>query len=109
MATEYDTVVCYPPNPGPNWKVETTKVLAPRPLQENEVRVRMVASGICHTDVFVSCIPEGVAGLEYPKVLGHEGAGIVEDIGSGVTTVEVGDPVLLSYTYCSNCDLCGVS
>jgi Zn-dependent alcohol dehydrogenase len=69
----------------------------------------MVASGICHSDVFVSCIPEGVAGVEYPKVLGHEGAGIVEEIGPGVTTAEVGDPVLLSYTYCSNCDLCGIS
>lgn len=109
MATEFDTVVCYPPNPGPNWKVETTKVLAPRPLHEDELRIRMVASGICHTDVFVSCIPPGVAGVEYPKVLGHEGAGIVEEVGSGVTTAKVGDPVLLSYTYCSKCDLCGVS
>ncbi|KEF63558.1 uncharacterized protein A1O9_01536 [Exophiala aquamarina CBS 119918] len=107
MATEYETVVCYPPNPGPNWKVEATKVS--RTLQEKELRIRMVASGICHTDVFVSCIPPGVAGLEYPKVLGHEGAGIVEEVGPGVTTAAVGDPVLLSYTYCSDCDLCGVS
>lgn len=107
MNTQYDTVVCYPPNPGPNWKVETTKVS--RPLQEKELRVRMVASGICHTDVFVSCLPNGAGGVEYPKVLGHEGAGIVEEVGPGVTTAEVGDPVLLSYDYCSNCDLCGVS
>lgn len=108
MATEYDTVVCYPPNPGPNWKVETTKVV-PRPLQDKELRVRMVASGICHTDVFISCLPAGVPEFgDYPKVLGHEGAGIVEEIGSGVTTATVGDPVLLSYAYCSNCDLCGV-
>lgn len=108
MAAEYDTVVCYPPNPGPNWKVETTKVV-PRPLQEKELRVRMVASGICHTDVFISSLPAGIPDFgEYPKVLGHEGAGIVEEVGSGVTTAAVGDPVLLSYAYCSNCDLCGV-
>jgi len=69
----------------------------------------MVASGICHTDVFLSCIPSGVPGIEYPRVLGHEGAGIVEEVGPGVTTAAVGDPVLLSYTYCSNCDLCGVN
>jgi len=104
MATEYPAVVCYAPNPGPNWKVETVKV--PRSPKEHELKVRMIATGICHSDVFVSCIPDGVMGAQYPKVLGHEGAGIVEEVGPGVTVAKVGDPVLLSYDYCSKCDLC---
>lgn len=104
MATEYDSVVCYAPNPGPNWKVEKTSVS--RPLQDSELRVRMVASGICHTDVFVSCIPDGVPGVQYPRALGHEGGGIVEEVGSAVTVAKVGDPVLLSYNYCASCNLC---
>ncbi|RVX71364.1 hypothetical protein B0A52_04938 [Exophiala mesophila] len=104
MATEYDSVICYPPNPGPNWKVEKTSVS--RPLKASELRVRMVASGICHTDVFVSCIPEGVPGIQYPRALGHEGGGIVEEVGPDVTVAKVGDPVLLSYDYCAKCNLC---
>ncbi|KIX09620.1 uncharacterized protein Z518_00700 [Rhinocladiella mackenziei CBS 650.93] len=104
MATEYSAVVCYPPNPRPDWRVENVKIT--RSPKENELKVRMIASGICHTDVFVSSIPGGIIGTEYPKVLGHEGSGIVEEVGPGVTIAQVGDPVLLSYDYCKNCDLC---
>ncbi|MDT6981390.1 NAD(P)-dependent alcohol dehydrogenase [Levilactobacillus zymae] len=68
----------------------------------NEVLVKIVASGICHTDA------EGQqAGLSpYPVALGHEGSGIVERVGSAVTTVQPGDHVVLSFSYdgvCSNC------
>jgi len=102
MAT-YPAVVCYPPNPGPNWQVENIKLL--RSPHEHEVKVRILAAGLCHSDVFVSCIPAG-GPIAYPRVLGHEGAGIVEEVGPGVTVAQVGDPVLLSYNYCSECDLC---
>lgn len=70
-----------------------------------EVLVNMLAVGICHSDIAVGGAPDGVMGA-YPKVLGHEGAGRVQAVGSDVTGVQVGDPVLLSYTYCGFCDLC---
>jgi aryl-alcohol dehydrogenase len=72
-------------------------------LRPDEVRVRVVAAGICHTDL-------GVAGghlpFPLPGVLGHEGAGIVEEVGAAVTKVAVGDQVLLSYTSCGRCENC---
>lgn len=70
--------------------------------KENEVLVKIVASGICHTD-FVGK-NDGKSG--YPIVLGHEGAGIVEKIGVGVNNINVGDHVVLSFSYCGNCEQC---
>jgi S-(hydroxymethyl)glutathione dehydrogenase/alcohol dehydrogenase len=70
-----------------------------------EVLVRMVATGVCHTDAFTLSgeDPEGI----FPCVLGHEGGGIVEEIGPGVTSVKVGDHVIPLYTpecrQCKNC------
>ena len=104
MSDEYLAIVCYPPNPGPNWKVENVKVA--RSPNEHELKVRMLATGICHSDIIVSSIPDGAPGMGYPRILGHEGAGIVEEVGSGVTVAQVGDPILLSYNFCRNCDLC---
>lgn len=72
-------------------------------LRPNEVRVQMVASGVCHTDAIVR---DGVYPTPLPAVLGHEGAGVVEAIGSGVTTVSVGDHVLLAAAYCGKCNRC---
>ena len=72
----------------------------------DEVVVRIIASGICHTDLVVCTVPHGVWG-DWPKVLGHEGAGYVEAVGDKVTSVAEGDPVLLSYTWCDDCSLCG--
>lgn len=69
-----------------------------------EVLVRMLAAGICHTDVYIGGLP--ASHMQYPSVLGHEGSGYVEAIGSDVSSVQVGDPVLLSYIYCGSCDLC---
>ena len=69
----------------------------------------MVATGICHTDVWGSSLPEPVAqamGMSYPSILGHEGAGYVESVGSDVTVAKPGDAVLLSYDYCGDCEEC---
>ena len=68
-----------------------------------EVQVRMVASGVCHTDAIVR---DQLYPTPLPAVLGHEGAGIVEGIGDGVTSVEVGDHVLLSFSSCGVCSSC---
>lgn len=70
-----------------------------------EVLVRMVATGVCHTDAFTLSgdDPEGI----FPTVLGHEGGGIVEEIGAGVTSVAVGDHVIPLYTpECGKCKFC---
>jgi S-(hydroxymethyl)glutathione dehydrogenase/alcohol dehydrogenase len=73
--------------------------------KKGEVLVRIVASGVCHTDAFTLSgdDPEGV----FPSVLGHEGGGIVEMVGEGVTSVEVGDHVIPLYTAeCGECKFC---
>jgi len=71
--------------------------------RSGEAVVRMVAAGLCHTDL-------GVAGgglpFPLPGVLGHEGAGVVERIGPGVTSVSPGDHVILSFTSCGDCGNC---
>lgn len=64
----------------------------------------MVATGICHTDLVVSSMPPPYQ--QYPTVLGHEGAGIVEAVGDGVSVAKPGDLVLLSYNFCDKCELC---
>lgn len=69
----------------------------------DEVLVRIVASGVCHTDATVL---DGSLPVPYPAVLGHEGSGIVERVGSNVTTVEPGDHVVLGFSYCGHCDNC---
>ncbi|WP_067568258.1 NAD(P)-dependent alcohol dehydrogenase [Nocardia acidivorans] len=68
----------------------------------HEVVVRIVATGVCHTDL----VTKSVFPAELPIVLGHEGAGIVEQIGSEVTDVRVGDHVLLTYNSCGECPQC---
>jgi Zn-dependent alcohol dehydrogenase len=110
MASETLAVVSYPADlssgaPKPDFRVENVKVL--RAPKEHELKVRMVATGICHSDLVVGSLPPA-AGISFPKVLGHEGAGIVEEVGPGVTVAQVGDPILLSYTYCKSCDLCNI-
>jgi aryl-alcohol dehydrogenase len=68
-----------------------------------EALVRMVAAGLCHTDLGVA---SGGLPFPLPGVLGHEGAGIVVQVGPGVTTVAPGDHVLLSFTSCGDCRDC---
>ena len=70
-----------------------------------EVRVKVLYTGVCHTDEYTrsGLDPEGI----FPSILGHEGAGIVESIGEGVTSVEVGDHVIPLYTpQCRECEYC---
>jgi aryl-alcohol dehydrogenase len=69
----------------------------------DEIRVRMVATGLCHTDLGVAY---GALPFPLPGVLGHEGAGVVEAVGSAVTRVQPGDQVLLSFTSCGGCANC---
>lgn len=70
-----------------------------------EVLVRMVATGVCHTDAYTlsGVDPEGI----FPAILGHEGGGVVEEVGEGVTSVKVGDHVIPLYTpECRECKFC---
>ena len=68
-----------------------------------EVQVRMVASGVCHTDAIVR---DAWYPFPMPAVLGHEGSGIVTKLGDGVTSVEVGDHVVLAPAHCGACAQC---
>ena len=88
--------------PGQPLSIEEIDVMPP---QAGEVRVRIVATGVCHTDAFTLSgeDPEGV----FPCILGHEGGGIVESIGEGITSVKVGDHVIPLYTpECGECKFC---
>ena len=83
----------------------SVEVIDVMPPQAGEVRIRIIASGVCHTDAFTLSgdDPEGI----FPAVLGHEGGGIVESIGEGVTSVAVGDHVIPLYTpECRTCKFC---
>jgi aryl-alcohol dehydrogenase len=71
---------------------------------EDEVLVRIVASGICHTDI--SYVHEWYGAEEGPLVLGHEGAGIVEQVGRNIEGIRRGDHVVLSYESCGRCRAC---
>jgi Zn-dependent alcohol dehydrogenase len=87
------------------WRKE--KIQLREPLND-EVLVRVVASGVCHSDIVMSALPPGIPGFApYPKVFGHEGAGIIERVGSAVTHVVAGDMVLLSFDYCEKDDCRG--
>ncbi len=89
---------------GPNQplSVEHVDVMLPK---KGEVLIKVVASGVCHTDAFTLSgeDPEGI----FPVILGHEGGGIVEQVGEGVTSVAVGDHVIPLYTpECGECKFC---
>ena len=75
------------------------------PPGEGEVLIRVVASGVCHTDAFTLSgeDPEGV----FPAILGHEGGAVVEELGAGVSSLAVGDHVIPLYTpECRRCSFC---
>ncbi len=75
--------------------IETLDLEDPR---EGEVLVRIVATGVCHTDLRVHA---GMGpGTPRPIVLGHEGAGVVEKVGAGVKSIAVGDHIVLSGASC---------
>jgi S-(hydroxymethyl)glutathione dehydrogenase/alcohol dehydrogenase len=82
--------------------IETVQLEGPRAL---EVLVEIKASGVCHTDEFTrsGADPEGL----FPAIFGHEGAGVVVDVGVGVTTLKKGDHVIPLYTpECRQCKSC---
>jgi len=82
--------------------IEEVDVMGPK---TGEVLVRIVASGVCHTDAYTlsGADPEGI----FPAILGHEGGGIVEEVGAGVTSVQPGDHVIPLYTpECGKCKFC---
>lgn len=82
--------------------IETIEVAPPK---AHEVRIKILYSGVCHTDAYTLSgqDPEG----KFPAILGHEGGGVVESIGEGVTNVKVGDHVIPLYTAeCQKCKMC---
>ena len=88
----------------PNSPVEVIDIIVDDP-GPNEVRVKLVASGVCHTDLHVKNM--GGLGMAFPILLGHEGAGIIESVGEGVTTLKPGDPVVIAYRApCETCPAC---
>jgi len=83
-------------------KLEDVEVAPP---QAHEVRIHILHTGICHTDEYTRSgkDPEGL----FPVILGHEGGGVVESVGEGVTSVKVGDHVIPLYTAeCRECKFC---
>ncbi|HEY1364532.1 MAG TPA: NAD(P)-dependent alcohol dehydrogenase [Xanthobacteraceae bacterium] len=80
--------------------IEQLELAEPRP---DEVLVRVAASGMCATDLHGR---DGYYATPYPCVFGHEGAGVVEAVGSGVTSLAAGDHVIMSFPWCGACANC---
>jgi aryl-alcohol dehydrogenase len=86
--------------PGGDFVAAEVELEEPR---DDEVLVRIVATGLCHTDLTVpTMLPQEML----PTVVGHEGTGVVEKVGAGVTGIEVGDHVVLSFRSCRQCGPC---
>jgi S-(hydroxymethyl)glutathione dehydrogenase/alcohol dehydrogenase len=87
--------------PGRPWEITDLELDAPK---ANEVRIRFAAAGLCHSD---DHIQKGAARMRFPVVGGHEGAGVVDAVGDGVTRVAVGDHVVCSFIpACGSCRYC---
>jgi aryl-alcohol dehydrogenase len=95
----YNVTAAVSREPGRPFSIERLTLEAPRP---DEVLVKIVAAGMCHTDLKVKDEPHYV----HPMVLGHEGAGVVERVGSAVRKLHPGDHVVLTYMYCGRCPKC---
>ncbi|MDE2366426.1 MAG: NAD(P)-dependent alcohol dehydrogenase [Betaproteobacteria bacterium] len=87
-------------NKGGPFRIESLFLDEPRP---DEVLIRVVAAGMCHTDMVAR---DQLYDVPLPVVLGHEGSGVVEQIGTGVRKVAVGDHVVLTYMWCGHCKAC---
>jgi aryl-alcohol dehydrogenase len=86
--------------PGADFTLETVELDEPRP---DEILIRIAAVGVCHTDLVAR---EGGMPFSMPAVLGHEGAGVVEKVGSAVSKVAAGDRVAITFRSCGQCDRC---
>jgi len=83
----------------------TVEAVTLEPPGPGEVQIKLAATGVCHTDLHVKTM-NGM-GMAFPIVLGHEGAGYVEEVGEGVTHLSVGDPVVIAYRApCEQCPAC---
>ncbi len=87
---------------GVNESFKVTEVELDKP-QSNEVLVKLVASGVCHTDATVA---DGTVPLPLPAILGHEGSGIVEEVGPDVQNFKKGDHVVIGFASCGECKYC---
>lgn len=85
---------------GADFVLEEVELDEPR---ADEVLVRMVATGLCHTDL---SLRDSLPAEMFPRVFGHEGAGVVEQVGADVEGIAVGDHVLLSFRSCRRCGPC---
>jgi aryl-alcohol dehydrogenase len=85
---------------GKPFQIEEVELAPPK---KGELLVKIVASGVCHTDEVAQ--HQGIP-VPLPAVLGHEGCGIVEDVGEGVTEFKKGDRVVLSFAFCGHCENC---
>jgi aryl-alcohol dehydrogenase len=83
--------------------IESLKLEPPR---DDEILVKVVATGVCHTDIVVR---DGHLPTPTPVVLGHEGAGIVADVGRRITKVAPGDHVVMTFNSCGHCPSCGAN
>jgi aryl-alcohol dehydrogenase len=100
MAAELlDITAAVSRTPGGPFSIEQLKLEGPRP---DEVLVRVVASGMCHTDLMAKDAPH----MPHPMVLGHEGAGVVEKVGAEVKKLAPGDHVVLTFMFCGRCASC---
>lgn len=84
---------------GADFAIEDVTLSQPK---SNEVLIKVVATGVCHTDA----VARDLGITPYPIVLGHEGAGIVEQIGDNVAGLAVGDHVVMSFAHCGRCENC---
>lgn len=84
---------------GQSFAMEELSLSAPK---SNEVLVKVVATGVCHTDAVARDL--GIS--PYPIVLGHEGAGVIERVGENVTRLASGDHVVMSFAHCGQCEHC---
>ena len=84
---------------GEEFAIEEVSLTSPK---ANEVLVKVVATGVCHTDAVARDL--GVS--PYPIVLGHEGAGVIEQLGENVSGLETGDHVVMSFAHCGQCENC---
>ena len=102
-AVLYDNTAQYPYRDSKPLKIETIELDDP---QHEEVLIKIMASGLCHSDLSVM---NGTLVKPMPIVLGHESVGVIEKCGTGVTDFAVGDTVIPSFVpSCANCDMCRV-